>query len=277
MILDRPFDRQLRRLRRKRAGRRVHCANYLHLHAAEELAHRLGAVRRTFRDVLVLGGASELVPLLDSGTTLVSAGPGSGQVVCDEDLLPFADASFDLVLSIGALDSVNDLPGALALSRRALRPDGLFLGAMSGAGSLPRLRAAMLAADDTQHGSAAARIHPQIDVRAAGDLLTRAGFVLPVSDGETVQVRFSSLQSLVNDLRSMGATNMLAGPRLPLHRKGLEAAVQAFKSEAAPDGKTEERFDILYLTGWSPGPEQPQAARRGSAIASLATALKSRI
>ncbi len=111
---------------------------------------------------------------------------------CDEDRLPFADGAFDLVVSVGALDSVNDLPGALLLTRRALKPDGLFLAALAGAGSLARLRRAMLAADAAE-GGAAPRVHPQIDVRAAGDLLVRAGFALPVVDAQPVEVRFRSL------------------------------------------------------------------------------------
>src|SRR5919107_1568930 len=120
----------------------------------------------------------------------------AGGVQGDEDRLPFADEAFDLIVSVGVLDTVNDLPGALLLIRRALRPDGLFLAAFPGAGSLPRLKRAMLAADAVG-GGAAARVHPQIEVRSAGDLLTRAGFALPVVDVQPVDVRFASLLGLV--------------------------------------------------------------------------------
>jgi SAM-dependent methyltransferase len=197
-------------------------------------------------------------------------------VEADEDRLPLAEGAFDLVVSIGALDTVNDLPGALILARRALRPDGLFLAAFAGAGSLPRLRAAMLAADAAQ-GGASPRIHPQIDVRAAGDLLARAGFALPVADAESVTVRFPHLPALVRDLRAMGATNILASrDRRPIGRAGLAAAIADFAAAADPDGKTAERFEILHLSGWAPSPDQPQPARRGSATTSLAEALKPR-
>jgi SAM-dependent methyltransferase len=210
--------------------------------------------------------------------TVAGSGGSSGYpryVQCDEDMLPFRDGAFDLVLSVGVLDTVNDLPGALTLIRRALRPDGLLLAALSGAGGLPRLRSAMLAADDAHSGDAVARLHPQIDVRAAGDLLTRAGFALPVVDGETVSVRFPNLVALIADLRAMGATNLLAAQSpVPLGRLALGAAMADFAAHADPDGKTAERFEILYLTGWSPAPSQPQPARRGSASASLAEALK---
>ncbi|HEV2078361.1 MAG TPA: class I SAM-dependent methyltransferase [Allosphingosinicella sp.] len=194
---------------------------------------------------------------------------------CDEDRLPFADSSFDLVTSVGTLDSVNDLPGALTLIRRVLRPDGLFLGAFAGAGSLPRLRSAMLAADSAEGAAASPRIHPQIDIRAAGDLLQRAGFSLPVVDGDTVTVRFSGLPALVSDLRSMAATNSLsARSQLPITRRGFAAAIADFEENADSGGKTPERFEILYLIGWSPSPDQPRPAQRGSATQSLASALR---
>jgi hypothetical protein len=133
----------------------------------------------------------------------------------------------------------------------------------------------MLAADEAESQPASPRIHPQVDVRAAGDLLARAGFALPVADAERITVRFSGLPSLLADLRAMGATNILAArsPR-SFGRLGLAAAMADFAAGADPDGKTVEQFDIVYLAGWAPAPNQPQPARRGSATASLATALR---
>jgi SAM-dependent methyltransferase len=207
----------------------------------------------------------------DPGRRFAAAAEG---LQVDEDRLPFGEGAFDLVVSVGVLDTVNDLPGALLLVRRALRPDGLFLGAFLGAGSLPRLRSAMLAADSVE-GAAAPRIHPQIDVRAAGDLLTRAGFALPVADSWGVDVRFPDLLALVRDLRAMGGTNVLASrSRRPIGRLGLAAAIADFAAAAGPDGKTAERFEILHLLGWAPSPDQPEPARRGSATASLTEALR---
>lgn len=215
----------------------------------------------------------------ERGLDVTIADPGlrfaSGGVQTDEDRLAIGEGVFDLVLSIGVLDGVNDLPGALSLVRRALRPDGLFLGAFAGAGSLPRLRRAMHAAEEAEGLPAAPRIHPQIDLRAAGDLLSRAGFTLPVADAETMTVRFGSLPRLVSDLRAMGATNILhSRSRRPLGRLGVAAAMADFASQADPDGKTGETFEIVYLTAWAPAPDQPQPARRGSATASLAEALR---
>jgi SAM-dependent methyltransferase len=281
MSQDAPFDRRLRRLRRDRAARRFAQADYLHRLAADEIVERLAFVKRDFRLALDLGCAGgyltrrlrelglEVVPC-DSGLLFAAAAEG---VQADEDRLPFADGAFDLIVSTGALDSVNDLPGALLLARRALRPDGLFLAAFAGAGSLPRLKRAMLAADSVE-GGAAPRVHPQIDVRAAGDLLTRAGFALPVVDVQPVEVRFSALMDLVRDLRAMGATNLLAGrSRRPIGRLGLAAAVADFEDGS---DKTTERFEILHLLGWAPSPDQPKPARPGSGKVSLAEALKRR-
>ncbi|HEY0413678.1 MAG TPA: methyltransferase domain-containing protein [Allosphingosinicella sp.] len=284
MSEDGPFDRRLRRLRRDRAAASGGEADYLLRRAADELVERLDLVSRPFARALDLGcGGGYLTRRIEErGIEMVSADPGfafaraAGGVQADEDRLPFADGAFDLVVSVGLLDSVNDLPGALLLARRALRPDGLFLAACAGAGSLPRLRAAMLAADAVQ-GGAAPRIHPQIDVRAAGDLLARAGFALPVADAETVEVRFSSFGRLVADLRGMGATNALAArSKRPLGRAALAAAIAEWELGREADGKVTERFEILHLLGWAPSPDQPKPARRGSATASLAAALKAK-
>lgn len=281
--METPFDRRLRRRRRDRAAARFDSADYLHRAVGEDLLERLDLVTRRFDEALLLGCADpHLTEALRARAVRVTAAdPGAlfaaraGGVQCDEDRLPFGDARFDLVISVGLLDSVNDLPGALTLIRRALRPDGLLLAAFAGAGSLPRLRAAMLAADEAEAQPASPRIHPQIDLRAAGDLLTRAGFALPVADSSRTSVRYSGLFTLIEDLRAMGATNLLtARSKRPIGRVGLAAAAGAFASAAEPDGKTVERFDIIHLSGWAPAPSQPAPARRGSGTASLADALR---
>jgi SAM-dependent methyltransferase len=284
MSQDLPFDRHLRRVRRDRAARRFHDADYLHALAGEDLLDRLDSVTRRFERALIIGGAGDVLRsgLRARGIDFVSIDPGfafardADGAQCDEDRLAIADGAVDLVLSIGLLDSVNDLPGALLLIRRTLRPDGLFLGAFAGAGSLPRLRAAMIAADEAQ-GAASPHIHPQIDVRAAGDLLARAGFALPVVDGHGLDVRFPDLLALVRDLRAMGGTNVLATRSArPLGRHALAAAIAEFAAHAEADGKTAERFEIVHLLGWAPAPSQPKPAQRGSATVSLAAALKHR-
>jgi SAM-dependent methyltransferase len=280
-VQDKPFDRKQRRVRRDRAfaGWEEHA--FLQRAMAEELAARLDAVQREFSRALILGHAGDTLPraldsrnidhvTADSGFRFAEAAQG---VQCDEDRLPFADGSFDLVLSAGVLDTVNDLPGALALIRRSLKPDGLFLGACIGAGSLATLRRAMMEAD-LLTGRAAARIHPQIDIRTAGDLLGRAGFALQVADCESLTVRYSSFQRLIADLRGSANNSLLGGP--PLLKSAYAMAAATFES-ARIGGKTPENFEILYFTGWAPSPDQPKPAARGSGKASLAEALKPKL
>jgi SAM-dependent methyltransferase len=268
------FDRAARRQARDRAAPGFAAHDFLRAAMLDGIAERLNAVKRDFADVLDLGcfdGAfmpppGARVARVDAGYAFARAGGG---VQADEDRLPFADGCFDLVVSAGVLDTVNDLPGALALARRVLRPDGLFLGAFVGGNSLPALRAALRVADGER---AVARLHPQVDVRSAGDLLVRAGLTLPVADVETLTVRYGGIGRLLDDLRGMGARNVLA-ERHALTRGALARAAAAFADAADADGRTSERFDLVFLTGWSPSPDQPQPARRGSATTSLAQAL----
>lgn len=277
-VQDTPFDRRLRRLRRDRAAAAEPA--WLYRRAADELIERLGMIKREFRRALDVGcGDGYLAERLrerghkvwpaDAGWRFAAAAAG---VQGDEDRLPFAEAAFDLIVSVGALDTVNDLPGALTLIRRALRPDGLFLAAFAGAGSLQRLRGAVRAGEEAEGLAASPRLHPQIDVRAAGDLLGRAGFALPVADCDTITARYGSLARLIADLRAMAATNMLAArTKRPFGRTGYAAAAAAFTAGADADGKVAERFDLIFLSGWAPSPDQPVPARRSGAIASLGT------
>lgn len=276
------FDRRLRRLRRDRAAPRFGDHAFVIDHIGEELLFRLDAVTRSFSSALILGCADGRLSrgVASKGIKAFSADAGfafaraCGGAQCDEDRLPFADTSFDLVLSAGVLDTVNDLPGALTLVRRILRPDGFFLAGFAGAGSLPRLRAATLAADSAA-GAVPPRVHPQIDVRSGGDLLVRAGFVLPVADSDTVTAAYRDPLRLACDLRGMAAGNLLRGQKPPFFgRARLATLCNAFAAQAEPDGRVIESFEIVYLTGWSPGPDQPRPARRGSATRSLIDALK---
>ena len=275
--MDNPdiFDRSARRLRRDRAAPDYAAHDFVRATMLDGIAERLDAVTRDFTDILDLGcfdGA--FVPPPGARVARCDAGfafaKGSGGVQGDEDRLPFADASFDCVICAGVLDQVNDLPGALTLIRRVLRPDGLFLGAFLGAGSLSALRSALRVAEQERP---AARLHPQIEVRSAGDLLMRAGFTLPVADVETLNVGYGDVGRLLGDLRGMAATNLLADRR-PLGKAALAGLAQAFAAAADDRGRTREKFEIVFLTGWSPDPSQPKPARRGSGTASLTDALK---
>lgn len=267
---------------RDRAQPHFHAHDFLYRHMLEGLLERLGDVQRPLEKVLLIGcpdtsGRDALTAL---GKSVTCCDPGARNaalnegVQAEEDALPFAENSFDLVITCDTLDSVNDLPGALVLIRRILRPDGLFLSAFAGAGSLPRLRQAVLQAEGD---NARSHIHPQVEVRAAGDLLARTGYAMPVADIETLTVRYSSLLTLMHDLRGMGHANAMTPDRTgPLNRDTIARASLLFAQAADPDGRTAETFSILYLSGWKPDPSQPRSARRGSATISLADALKAK-
>lgn len=273
------FDESRRAMRRDRAARTFASHDFLYAVMAEQMLERLDDVTRDFSRALVIGCPDDRLAtaLRIKGIAATCADPGprfarvAGGDVVREDALPYAPGSFDLVLCCGTLDSVNDLPGALIALNRVLEPDGLALVSFVGAGSLGKLRAALFAADGDRP---AQRLHPQVDVRALGDLLHRAGFAMPVADHEMIDVRYGSLFGLLADLRGMGVAQCLASAPPPLTRAGLARAAESFAGMADADGRTSERFIILHGSGWHPAPTQARPARRGSATMSLADALK---
>ena len=249
---------------------------------ADEIAGRLGDINRRFGCALDLGchdgRLGRQLPV--DGCTYADPGESfarmAGGIVCDEDRLPFADASFDLIVSAGSLHLVNDLPGALIQIRRCLRPDGLFLASFVGGDSLAGLRRAFLEAESAILGGAGARIAPMVDVAAAGALLQRAGFAMPVVDIDTLAIRYDSLFAAMAELRGMGESNALTGRR-PLRRDVLMAAAEQFAATADPDGRVVVKVQIIHLSGWAPAPGQPQPLKPGSATTSLRDALKDRL
>jgi SAM-dependent methyltransferase len=267
-----PFDRALRRRRHERAHAGFAAADFLHAAMADELRARVADVARDFADVLDLGGP---VPVWPHAVRCALA-PEPGGVVADEDRLPFADASFDLVVACGSLATVNDLPGTLVQIRRVLRPDGLFVGALVGGMSLVELRGALLGAEAAITGGAAARLAPMVEASAAAGLLQRAGLAMPVADVERITVRYAGLGRLIDDLTAMGARSVLAS-RVALRRDVLAAAAARFAEAADPDGRTAVTVEILHLAGWAPAPDQPQPLKPGSAKASLKDVLERKI
>ena len=247
----------------------------------DELLDRLTGVKREFTSALILGAEARLIAQVEAkGIAVTIADPSAarsaqfGGIQVEEDRLPFPPESFDLVLVAGLLDTVADLPGALLLIRRSLRPDGLFLGCLAASPSLPTLRSAISAAD-AAIGTSAARIHPQVDVASAGDLLVRAGFALPVADLDSFDLSYRDFGKLIDDLRAAAATNVLV-QRHGVSRAWFAAAASAFAAGADASGKVRETISLVTLTGWAPSPDQPQPAKRGSATTSLAQALARR-
>ena len=210
----------------------------------EDVLDRLGFLRVEPKRALVIGDWTGQLDraLATRGAQTLVLEPSAG---FDEEQ-PYLTSGHDFIASLGRLDTVNDLPGALIHLRNALAPGGLMIASFIGAGSLPVLRAAMLTADGERP---APRIHPQVDVRAGGQLLQRSGFADPVIDSRSLDVSFGSLERLVEDLRGQGMTNVLARSGPPLGKAALARARAAF-AEAGKDGRTTERFEILTLSGW---------------------------
>lgn len=217
---------------------RAGAASYLAEDMAEDVIERLGFLRHQPRRALVIGLAADLPGwLTGQGCAVTQVDPASGF----EQEQPFPAGQYDLVASLGVLDQANDLPGALIHIRQALAPGGLAIASFVGAGSLPALREAMLAADGDRP---APRLHPAVDVRAGGQLLQRAGWAQPVVDCRQLQVRFSSLDRLVSDLRAQALSNSLARSGPPLSKTAAARAKAEFGT-----GRV-ETFEILTLTGW---------------------------
>lgn len=281
------FDRDLLRRRRARFAQEMPRHEFLLSHVAAEIADRIGAVLREFPRALdlgafhgVLGRAVAALPSVgeiiyaESVPALAALCPRPS-VVCDEDLLPFKDGSFNLVVSGLALHRVNDLPGALLQIRRTLSPDGLFMGAALGSRSLQELRYALIEAEADEEGGASPRIAPFADVREYGALLQRAGFALPVSDADLLTVIYPDPRDLMREIRAMGGGNVLAARRKgPLPRRTLERAEAIYRTRhATPEGKVVASFEIVYVMGWAPHAGQQKPLAPGTATMRLADAL----
>jgi NADH dehydrogenase [ubiquinone] 1 alpha subcomplex assembly factor 5 len=240
------FDMKLRAQRRDRAAR-VGPELFLLDRAFEDCLERIALMQRRFDRALLTGFPDPAWPgrLRELAETVDVAAANS----VEDDWEPQV-GTYDLVLSIGTLDTINDLPLALRLVRRAMRGDGLFIGAFSGGGTVPQLRAAMRAADAVA-GAASPHVHPRIEASAVAPLLEQAGFVKPVVDVDRVQVSYSSFERMIADLRAMAATNVLiARPRF-MGKAARSAAIRAF-SEAGDGERTEEIFEILHFAAWTP-------------------------
>jgi SAM-dependent methyltransferase len=301
------FDRELLRARRTRVAR-LGPSTFLIDRITEDFSDRLAAVLRRFDVAVDLGtptdglrrvlaasgkvdtiiavgadGATPRQPTRSSGSKVAESGhcagltpPRTGLVVAaDEERLPFRDGSLDLVTSALVLQFANDLPGTLVQIRRALKPDGLLLAALTGGNTLTELRQAFAAAEaEIEHG-VSPRVIPFADVRDMGALLQRAGFALPVTDVDRLTVRYASPIALLHDLRRMGATNaLIERQRRPLARATLARMLEIYAERFADrDGRIRATFEIVWLSGWAPHESQQKPLAPGSARERLADAL----
>ncbi|MFB9952791.1 methyltransferase domain-containing protein [Rhizobium puerariae] len=281
------FDERLIEARRKRAlaGHDPNAAFLLQI-AGRELADRLAVVERRFETAVELHGGPGIAAREALATGKIGAmrrvESSPGFAAAGEDIatapwedVPLEPESINLVLSPLTLHLVNDTPGTLVRIRRALKPDGLFLAAIPGAGTLSELRDVLLSAEAELTGGASPRVIPFADVRDIGALLQRAGFALPVVDIETYTVRYDSLFPLMRDLRAMGMTNPLAGrSRAPVTRRFFVRAAELYaERHSDPDGRVRATFSIVYASGWAPHESQQQPLKPGSAKMRLAEAL----
>jgi SAM-dependent methyltransferase len=266
------FDRTLLAQRQRRAHA-LGAADFLLKHVTQDMAERLAVVLRTFENAADIDTPDAKLrdALRMSGKVQTIAAVALG----DDESLPLADASLDLVVSALALQFVSDLPGVLAQIRRALKPDGLFMAALFGGDTLMELRDAFAEAESVVEGGISPRVAPFADVRQLGGLLQRAGFALPVVDSDRLTVRYDNALALMHDLRRMGAGNILVERRrTPLRRETLARAVQNYTDNYSdPDGRVRATFEIVWMSGWTPHPSQQQPLKPGSAKTRLADAL----
>ena len=275
------FDAVRRQARLVRSAARFPQADFLHARAAANAAESLEAILRDFPVAVDLSAhpgvfdaavrssdaAGRVGPIQTPVSLAQRAAPGA-------DALPLADASTDLIISLLTLHWANDLPGALAQIRRALKPDGLFIGTLFGAGTLKELRAVLTEVELEERGGAQARVSPFADGYDGAALLQRAGFALPVSDVDRFTVRYADLFALIRDLRAIGETNVLHGPVRPLNRRIVARAAALYAERyGLDDGRIPATFEIIHLAGWKPHDSQQKPLPRGSAKTRLADAL----
>lgn len=250
---------------RARALRQPEPALFLHHESILDVQERLALVNRTFTSPAVVTGFPALWQ---------SAFPAA-RVVEDAEVLDLTPGAHDLVVHALALHWANDPVGQIIQCRRALRPDGLFLGLMFGGQTLHELRASLAEAESQTLGGLSPRVLPMADIRDLGALLQRAGLALPVADSFTRQVTYRDLHHLAQDLRGMGETNALSARHRRIPPRDLFARATRTYTQAFPakDGRIQATFEILCLTGWAPHDSQQQPLRPGSAAQRLADAL----
>ncbi len=281
------FDRVMLARQRTRAAPRLAAHDFLLRRAAQDIAGRLAVIQRDFPVAVNLGAhhgvLSRAVADLPSVGTLISVEDCAPllrrcpppRLRAHMEMLPFGGERLDLIVSALSLQFANDLPGALAQIRRALKPDGLFMAALPGGATLHELRACLMRAESALTGGAAPRVAPMADLRDLGGLLQRAGFGLPVSDTDVVRVSYETPFALMNELRGMGAANALRErSKRPLRRDVLMRAAEIYAADfPAEGGRVAATFEIITLTGWAPHESQQKPLRPGSAAARLADAL----
>ncbi len=285
------FDRNLLAHRLDRAADGFSQAHFLRERAVEDLVETLSAINRQFdvaldmaardgafgRAILDTPVAGKIGLLIEGELSekLSTQQSGTARLVMDEEALPFGDDSLNLVVNALGLHTMNDLPGVLVQVRRALKPDGLFIGSLFGGETLTELRACLMEAELEVRGGYGPRIAPFAESPDLIDLLKRTGFSMPVVDSDRVTVTYEHPLRLMADLRAMGESNiLLQRPRKGLNRAILEkASALYFERHADAEGRIVATFEIITLSGWKAHDSQQKPLRPGSAKMRLADAL----
>ncbi|TPE52237.1 methyltransferase domain-containing protein [Amaricoccus solimangrovi] len=260
------FDPDLLALRRARAEA-GEPADFLREAAAAEIAERLSEVNRSFRAPVIIGPRGAL--------WAEALGLPGARLIPDAEVLDLAEGEADLIVHALALHWANDPVGQLAQARRGLRPDGLFIAALFAGETLTELRRALAEAEVETTGGLSPRVAPMGEIRDLGGLLQRAGLALPVADSQRLPVSYATMFHLMRDLRAMGETSVLRErSRRPMPRALLARAAEIYAERFGDaEGRVGATFEIVYLTGWAPSPDQRKPLRPGSAAARLADAL----
>lgn len=290
------FDGELNRKRRWAALARQSYPDFIDVLVARELVNRLAILNRTFEKVVILTptskgfvdivGRSEkftdtlIIPFNERACEGMDLRNCKGErryfpVAFDMELLAFKDQSVDCFIAAPGLELANDLPGVLAQIKRALKPDGLFLGGMFGGATLQELSQVWMMVEDSLRGGVTPRTGPFADVRQMGDLLVRAGFGLPVADSDRFVVRYDNALALMAEIKAMGFANVASKrSRRLVSRALMRDTVEHYANDFSdPDERIRATVEIIYLTGWGPDDSQQKPLKPGSAQQKLADAL----
>ncbi len=274
MAIPQIFDRQVLKARRARLTQFMQQDNFVAATMMEMATEQLGFIARPFNNALIVSAnvppqfAAQQCHKYDIGFNSTAAS------TLNLETPELSENTYDLIVVVGGLNWINDLPGCLIQLRRALQPDGFFLGVFVGGDTLQELRNCLMLAEGEILGGAAARVNPMIDVRDAGALLQRAGFAMPVADVDHAHVRYANPLKLISELRQFGESAAFVDKAPPLRRDVLARMCEMYQEKhSGADSKISATLDIISISGWAPAENQPVPKARGSGAVSLAQVL----
>lgn len=257
-------------LERLKRAKRLGGADFLMQRAHDELHERLANILRKFDIVADVGSPIKIEPKLYDITEFLYILPQNSN-----QALPLKHNHYALITSLMALHCVNDLPGTFIQIRRSLRSDGLFIACIPAGKTLYELRTVLEIAESEITNGVSPRVFPFADIKDFGSLLQRANFTLPVSDSESVIVRYDNMFALMHDLRKMAATNILTSrlkhpTRKVVFQRASELYAERFSDS---DGRIRATFEFIWVSGWAAHESQQKPLKPGSAKQKLADAL----